>query len=598
MHGIYDAYRMAESPSIAASIQNTIDEFDGMTSAKADSTNRLRAAAAKTRYNIDGKRSQFDDITRGFQTSIQPSCPWTNKNFEQDFILLVEFSEIEGPKPLMTIPNHGGSNFDKSNFALEAMSVDYQSREGHGFSIVDDSQLVMSHKEQNAHSYVCILNKAKLNREYEDALKHVRHHLFRKRSLSFPVDSNYQPNVDQARSVRASQPRSSIPTLRPISDLCGSSFLITIKYVKQILMRLSRNPISLDTELRSRRLLARSQPWYNSNITDLPSANYIALSNAPSISTESDTTIFEKEEVYRTVPSGYVATINETSSNVQIANLSADLNLSVTQSYDSSNKIHPVREDENLSYMTPSENPGGLRENQILLAYYHENLVHLLYALLCGRPVVVVSCAKHGARSIVQQWINFLRKFLPEEASYPTYIYVRRKEPLKIADLAKTKLLGLIGTEVVPKAIERYVSIINCDKNVIVTPPYKGRIIYRLINKDNKWKSEKYFFAYVKSIYAEIIGKAFIYYVLFCSRLNSTTTLYEHCIDYYKSSSHFLADIDVKDSDRHIVEYFAEIIKLREDGKRCVLKYKTLDIDGIICPKLLLDMKKCAKFDL
>ncbi|EDV24954.1 uncharacterized protein TRIADDRAFT_56403 [Trichoplax adhaerens] len=540
---------MAESPSIAASIQNTIDEFDGMTSAKADSTNRLRAAAAKTRYNIDGKRSQFDDITRGFQTSIQPSCPWTNKNFEQDFILLVEFSEIEGPKPLMTIPNHGGSNFDKSNFALEAMSVDYQSREGHGFSIVDDSQLVMSHKEQNAHSYaMCFLKcgnyrkfrhdllnhmrylTAKLNREYEDALKHVRHHLFRKRSLSFPVDSNYQPNVDQARSVRASQPRSSIPTLslrftlkRPISDLCGSSFLITIKYVKQILMRLSRNPISLDTELRSRRLLARSQPWYNSNITDLPSANYIALSNAPSISTESDTTIFEKEEVYRTVPSGYVATINETSSNVQIANLSADLNLSVTQSYDSSNKIHPVRE--------------------ILLAYYHENLVHLLYALLCGRPVVVVSCAKHGARSIVQQWINFLRKFLPEEA--------------------RTKLLGLIGTEVVPKAIERYVSIINCDKNVIVTPPYKGRIIYRLINKDNKWKSEKYFFAYVKRQ-----GIYLLRFVLFTIK------------QYYNSSSHFLADIDVKDSDRHIVEYFAEIIKLREDGKRCVLKYKTLDIDG------------------
>lgn len=101
MHGIYDAYRITESPSIATSIQNTIDGVN-LEEIISEEQSRLRSAnAAKARHGAEWKRSQFADVTSGFQMSMQPPSPWGSKTFEQDFILLIEFSEIEGPKPLV-----------------------------------------------------------------------------------------------------------------------------------------------------------------------------------------------------------------------------------------------------------------------------------------------------------------------------------------------------------------------------------------------------------------------------------------------------------------------------------------------------------------
>ena len=38
--------------------------------------------------------------------------------YTDDFILLSEFSEIEGPKPLLTIPTDGGTGFNKNDYSL------------------------------------------------------------------------------------------------------------------------------------------------------------------------------------------------------------------------------------------------------------------------------------------------------------------------------------------------------------------------------------------------------------------------------------------------------------------------------------------------
>ena len=38
--------------------------------------------------------------------------------YTDDFILLSEFSEIEGPKPLLTIPTDGDTGFNKNEYAL------------------------------------------------------------------------------------------------------------------------------------------------------------------------------------------------------------------------------------------------------------------------------------------------------------------------------------------------------------------------------------------------------------------------------------------------------------------------------------------------
>jgi len=42
-----------------------------------------------------------------------------------DFILISEFSEIEGPKPLFTMPTDGGIDFNKNDYSLHVMCVDF-----------------------------------------------------------------------------------------------------------------------------------------------------------------------------------------------------------------------------------------------------------------------------------------------------------------------------------------------------------------------------------------------------------------------------------------------------------------------------------------
>lgn len=48
-------------------------------------------------------------------------------HYTDDFILLTEFSEIEGPKPLLTIPTDGGTGFNKNDYSVHLMCVDFHS---------------------------------------------------------------------------------------------------------------------------------------------------------------------------------------------------------------------------------------------------------------------------------------------------------------------------------------------------------------------------------------------------------------------------------------------------------------------------------------
>jgi hypothetical protein len=66
---------------------------------------------------------------------LSPSLPKGKKKtsvltpvyYTDDFILLSEFSEIEGPKPLLTIPTDGGTGFNKNEYSLHLMCVDFHS---------------------------------------------------------------------------------------------------------------------------------------------------------------------------------------------------------------------------------------------------------------------------------------------------------------------------------------------------------------------------------------------------------------------------------------------------------------------------------------
>lgn len=48
-------------------------------------------------------------------------------DYSDDFILVSEFSEIEGPRPLLTIPTDGATGFNKNEYSLHLMCVDFHS---------------------------------------------------------------------------------------------------------------------------------------------------------------------------------------------------------------------------------------------------------------------------------------------------------------------------------------------------------------------------------------------------------------------------------------------------------------------------------------
>ncbi|XP_058236339.1 guanine nucleotide exchange protein smcr8b isoform X2 [Hemibagrus wyckioides] len=94
----------------------------------------------------------------------EDSSPWSSGvSFDQDFILIAEFSEQVGPQPILTIPdeNKACGSFDLNNFSLRIMSVDYQTAFAgpagcaHAkLNFVEDSKVVLGDSREGAYAYV------------------------------------------------------------------------------------------------------------------------------------------------------------------------------------------------------------------------------------------------------------------------------------------------------------------------------------------------------------------------------------------------------------------------------------------------------------
>ncbi|KAK3801746.1 hypothetical protein RRG08_033929, partial [Elysia crispata] len=89
--------------------------------------------------------------------SVLPPQPWSGKKEKsglgEDFIMIAEFSELEGPKPVLTIPKDGGSSFDQNTFSVKILAVDHQ-HSSEGFTITEDAQVVYSDLELGVFAFV------------------------------------------------------------------------------------------------------------------------------------------------------------------------------------------------------------------------------------------------------------------------------------------------------------------------------------------------------------------------------------------------------------------------------------------------------------
>lgn len=85
----------------------------------------------------------------------RPIDPWyRDAPIKGDFILIAEFSEQVGPKPVITIPKDVSGAFDQNHFAVKIMSVDYQHVSSGTFSLADDTQAVITDYKEGTFAYV------------------------------------------------------------------------------------------------------------------------------------------------------------------------------------------------------------------------------------------------------------------------------------------------------------------------------------------------------------------------------------------------------------------------------------------------------------
>ncbi|KAF7223555.1 guanine nucleotide exchange protein smcr8b [Nothobranchius furzeri] len=102
-----------------------------------------------------------------FSVPLGPSAqPWSSRaQFHRDFILVAEFSEQVGPRPVLTIPNEQKviGSFDLNHFSVRIMSVDYQasgpghtppSSPGPRLSFSEDSRVMLGDSAEDAFAYV------------------------------------------------------------------------------------------------------------------------------------------------------------------------------------------------------------------------------------------------------------------------------------------------------------------------------------------------------------------------------------------------------------------------------------------------------------
>ncbi|GAB1607391.1 guanine nucleotide exchange protein SMCR8-like isoform X2 [Argonauta hians] len=84
--------------------------------------------------------------------------PWNRgTNLLQDFVMVTEFSELEGPKPLFVQPSEGIGQFDVNAFAVKIMSVDHQPPKNiscNNFSLLEDKQVVFTDIAEGVSAYV------------------------------------------------------------------------------------------------------------------------------------------------------------------------------------------------------------------------------------------------------------------------------------------------------------------------------------------------------------------------------------------------------------------------------------------------------------
>eukprot|EP01113_Clastostelium_recurvatum_P022063 TRINITY_DN2624_c0_g1_i2.p1 TRINITY_DN2624_c0_g1~~TRINITY_DN2624_c0_g1_i2.p1 ORF type:complete len:790 (+),score=203.44 TRINITY_DN2624_c0_g1_i2:62-2431(+) len=179
-------------------------------------------------------------------------------------------------------------------------------------------------------------------------------------------------------------------------------------------------------------------------------------------------------------------------------------------------------------------NPQAWYKGRGLLEYRmrHSWLKHVVYAILKGRPVVVMAhpTNEYHARALV----TALSVFLPgghtrTNSADPPMMVPWRTKPLRMADIACFKLIGLCKQGLLSKCVERYVTIVDFESDTVKGPAYpsSGRLIEDMLAPKRTWPDESSYLAYVHYVLFDLATKSCLYYHICCVGIPAPSQVFE-----------------------------------------------------------------------
>ncbi|XP_022100716.1 guanine nucleotide exchange protein SMCR8-like isoform X2 [Acanthaster planci] len=239
--------------------------------------------------------------------------------------------------------------------------------------------------------------------------------------------------------------------------------------------------------------------------------------------------------------------------------------------------------------------------------------IHLVYALLSGRTVIVVASPQYEKE--VTAVIRTLWLFVPGHSSKHHLVVPWHTQPLCLSDLSHMKLIGLSRhkstTPIIPHEVQDRSTVFDYDESTLKTPPYKGFHLTHMIKTCKHFRSDQACIAFIHSHLLELAQNTFVYYHSYC--LNSPNLQLISGTDKVKTkitlrsdtsktgtdqmrntSIAYLSKLGISDGDVDIVEYWVEIIQQQIDDELGLQAGSAI----ILPPSVHVEHKECKMFQV
>jgi hypothetical protein len=207
---------------------------------------------------------------------------------------------------------------------------------------------------------------------------------------------------------------------------------------------------------------------------------------------------------------------------------------------------------------------------------FPNSFVHIIYTLLKGRPLVVITRYKQLNYDKLQMLINCLFNFIPNTyySSTNQIIMINDNKPVKLVDLKAYKIIGLtlnnqsdddmLLLKYIPITIRNYVSILDLDKFKFTGPKYNGTYLVTLCHKLKYLQNDSIFYLnFLKQFTYFYLN--FLFILQNSANFNRDSTTVDNYLEFSRkvfSHSTYVPQIDA--SDMNIVAYLIKSFRLRQ----------------------------------